>query len=505
MAGTAVLGWLRLSVVLIAIGCTHAAQVTFDSGAVLHSLPATFLSFTIDAGQLFPGVFWNHSKAIDFRNPVLVSLTSALAPALLRVGGTDADRLFYDMSNPSISLQEAPPPPPAGYKYTLTQSSVKELFNFSNATGVSVVFGLNGGPGPRSNGVWQSSNARQLVSYACSRFRSNLAGFQLGNEPNLYLANFDFVLHGEQLVRDFRTLRNLLVELNCSAQISGPDIAEQILPEVLSKLPPTMDDFLSAGGAEVVDAVTYHWYPLDGRESSKWIDPWYATQQRAMSLQTLKRGEVLAQKIRSTVANKAPTWTGETALAAFGGQADTSQAWPGVLFWADAIGVSALNGQHAIIRQTLCGARYGLLDPQSGCTRPNPDYWVMLLWKQLMGSDVLRATSDDSRVRVYASIRADQVPALMLINTANSTIDVQLDLTVNGTRAKPLDGQRLQLYLLSHYIGEGLRTQRTTLNGEELRLQDNDNLPVVSPVATSSGKIVLTPFSVAFVLAKGAL
>jgi len=200
-------------------------SVVFNSSSAEHVVPSTFLSFTIDAGQLFEGVFWNYSSAINFDDEVLLNLTSALAPAVLRVSGTDADRLFYNMSINETNTRATPPP---GFTYTLTKGRVSELFQFAQKANVEIAFGLNAGPGPRkgsSSNEWSADNAAELVRFSQENFSEVVTTWELGNEPNLYLANFRFVLTDRQLVSDLKTLRDMLKEHHPSARVVGPDLA----------------------------------------------------------------------------------------------------------------------------------------------------------------------------------------------------------------------------------------------------------------------------------------
>lgn len=318
--------------------------------SVRHIVPATFASFTVDAGQLFEGVFWNNSHEINFSDPTLHTLTSALAPSLLRVGGTDADRIFYNMSDPSNVTSWAPPP---GYVHTLPRGRAKALLQFTHSTGNKLVFGLNG-VGPRVSGKWTSENAEEFVRFVCDEFPSTVHTWELGNEPNLWPVNFKFLVHSAQLVEDFTTLQQMLRNYaNCTAtKLAGPDVALQLVPGVMEHLTPSIEAFVKAGGGAVVDALTYHWYPLDGLETGKRVDPYYATPARATALKALTKGEELGKRM---AALGSVVWTGETALAAFGGQALVSQTWAGVMYWADALGVAAAQGHEAVIRQTLWG------------------------------------------------------------------------------------------------------------------------------------------------------
>ncbi len=69
-------------------------------------IPSTYLSFALDSGQAAGAHFWNPDSEAeeteinylpyDFNRPLLHTLAAELAPAILRVGGTEADRLYYE-------------------------------------------------------------------------------------------------------------------------------------------------------------------------------------------------------------------------------------------------------------------------------------------------------------------------------------------------------------------------------------------------------------------------
>lgn len=337
-----------------------------------------------------------------------------------------------------------------------------------------------------------------LVRYSEAAWPGLITAYELGNEPNLYAANFGFVLLPHQLVEDLHALRAMLRrDSPSSPQIVGPDLALQLVPGVLQELPPSLEGFIKAGGTEAVDVVSYHWYPLDGLEAGRRLDPLYSTVDRAASLRTLERGAAVAATVRRLVGEQTPIWTGETALASFGGQAETSQTWAGVAFWADAIGQAAMQGQAGIVRQTLCGARYGLLDPQRGCRFANPDYWVTLLWKRLMGRRVMAANSQAPSLRAYAHScvgeEANQL-CLMVINTANATGQVHLEAATVGKHSG------IGAFVLSS-AGD-VQSQRTRLNGVEIAV-GTGGLPPLRPVAVAAGgQIALPPHAVAFLVVK---
>ena len=86
----------------------------------------------------------------------------------------------------------------------------------------------------------------------------------------------------------------------------------------------------------------------------------------------------------------------------------------------DELGLMARHGQELVVRQTLCGGDYGMIDDQGMV--PRPDYWNSLLWKRLMGERVYHVEPSEenhSQLRVYAHAtpgKQDRSLTLLAIN-----------------------------------------------------------------------------------------
>ena len=107
--------------------------------AVAATTSSHYVSVNIDASQM---------ARVPYSDTRLRTLASNLGGrGYLRVGGTDADATYYDMTG-SPTAQVLPP----GYKYTFTAANMDDLCTFSQATGMQVVFGLNAGKGTCANG-----------------------------------------------------------------------------------------------------------------------------------------------------------------------------------------------------------------------------------------------------------------------------------------------------------------------------------------------------------------
>ena len=83
--------------------------------------------------------------------------------------------------------------------------------------------------------------------------------------------------------------------------------------------------------------------------------------------------------------------------------------------WLDQLGISAVHGIDVVMRMSFYHGKYALVDKH---LNPNPDYWLSVLYKRLVGSKVLGVevmnsdlyspdkmtlnNSNNGRVRVYA-------------------------------------------------------------------------------------------------------
>ncbi|XP_055955925.1 heparanase-like, partial [Patella vulgata] len=82
---------------------------------------------------------------------------------------------------------------------------------------------------------------------------------------------------------------------------------------------------------------------------------------------------------------------GETSSCYDGGAVNISDRYAAGFMWLDKMGLSALHGLQTILRQSFYGVyvRYSLLDVN---LNPNPDYWLTVLYKRLVGSPVFNVT-----------------------------------------------------------------------------------------------------------------
>jgi hypothetical protein len=178
-----------------------------------------------------------------------------------------------------------------------------------------------------------------------------------------------------------------------------------------------------------------------------------------------------------------PIWVTETADAACGGNPWAS-TFLDTFRYLDQLGRLAKGGINVVIHNTLDASDYGLLDEKT--LTPRPNYWAALLWRRLMGTTVFESgVPIREGLHLYAhSLRGHpRGVALLAINnsrTQSTTIDL------------PVESERFTL------TTRKLQDRHVQLNGQELKLGPNDELPSLSGKRISAGRMEFPPASITF-------
>lgn len=483
---------------------TFDLEVEIDLSRPVNSVSDHFLSFALDTSQVVGGLWWDpkaeHSETssgsvkapvFDFSRAELDRLVGALSPAYLRIGGSEADKVFYDME--SSGDLEIPP----GFESLLTREQWDAANDFVIRNKLRMMFTLNAGPGTRTyRGDWLPDNAIDLLKY------TQTAGYaidvwELGNEMNVF-----FSVHGVgehvptgQYSKDARLARLMIDKYAPNSRFAGQgSCVWPILGEPLNFFFGYLPEYLQLTG-ELLDLVTWHYYPQQSRRG--WFAVRRAYPYRMLDPKNLDDVVYWGEKVtefRDLFAADKPIWLGETGNAQFGGEPGVSDAYIGGLWWLDQLGLLARMGHEVVVRQTLTGSNYGLLDETD--LSPRPDYWNSLLWKRLMGQQVydIRANGTNvENVRLYAHAQAgknkDSVTVLL----------INLDPIRGATFSFPqYCGEEFTIF---QFQTADVLGGEVILNGEILALDQQGRLPVIPGKVEMLGedtKIIAPPLSYSF-------
>jgi heparanase 1 len=501
----------------------------------LHELDERFLSVAIDTSQLVGGHWWSQTGRVevgrgaqrtapfDFARPELLQLARALAPAYLRIGGTEADHLFYAFDGQAPGAR-----PPRGYELSLEPARWDALQAFASAAGFDLFFTLNAGPGPRAGGdAWQPDNAEALLRHARDAGH-RVSVFELGNEVNGYwfIHGIRHQIDGARYSEDLATARQLVKRYFPEARLAGPgNLFWPIIGEPMSSVFGLLQGYLQhdaeahAGGS--ADIVSWHYYPQQSRRCP--IATRRASPQRLLDpayLDEMARWGQSITGLRDRHAPHAEVWLGETGNAQCGGEPGVSDRFVAGLWWLDQLALAARGGQRVVIRQTLIGSDYGLLDADT--YRPNPDYYNSLLWKKLMGARVLgvNESGDNPYLRVYAHCTprlsggvsgADdpsggQAVTVLALNThPDRAAHFTLDLGPSSAERSSIDAERLTIQAERYDLSApALDSREVSLNGRPLELAGGAPPELHGELVTLDDQpLALAPASYAFLVLQG--
>jgi hypothetical protein len=422
---------------------------------------------------------------VDLSNARLRKLAAALGPAYVRVSGTWANTTYFP------DADAVPAQPPAGFGSILTRQQWKGVVDFSHAADANIVTSFAMGVGTRNaEGDWTPDQASLFLAYTKS-VGGSVAAAEFMNEPTLAAlegapAAYDAKAYG----RDFNAFITFARQAAPKMLILGPGsvgetsdswaIEYGLIPMLKTR------DLLQAANSPV-DLFSYHHY---GASSIRCAGLSFGgtTAEAALSEDWLNRTDktlAFYRALREEFQPGKPIWLTETADAACGGN-----PWGGTFLdtfrYLDQLGRLAKQGVQVVIHNTLEASDYGLLEEHS--FTPKPNYWGALLWRRLMGTNVLECgVPIRAGLHVYAHSRRG-VPggvAMLVINTDKAS---SRNLTI------PLASVRYTLTATSSNLWD----KRVQLNGQELKLGFNDELPPLVGLPVPAGEVAFAPGTITF-------
>ena len=568
---------LSLATSLLALATPPASTLTLrvDPTTPLHVTRRSFLGVNIDSASLY--------YDLDFNNPGLGRVAAAIGRTRsdpsqdprtdLRIGGSTAESVvFGNATTPANNV-------PVSAEYLRT------MFYFATMSNMDVVFDLNCMNQRIRNTTthedlgWNSTNAEALLTFIASRpaMRRALRAVQLGNEPGHWLSENPGAPTAAQHGADFRSLRALLDRIfHPYAKDAPPPIIQG--PDVcfgLGHMGPTGFDkcsnltyfktLLNSAG-DAIKEVTVHSYALANNIHNKSESECNTVSQllnfslfEATMTTTLRdwRTAQLAEAPNATIV------LSETATAGDGGCANLSNTFASSFIYMNLLRLASSLGYSRVYRQDLVGwsgistaSSYALAgDPgwTNGSLSANPDLFVTMLWKQLVGVQVLKSSfstipseeeeeEEDSYVRKHVRIHAAcaggdytsiNTVTVAFVNAGGSRVELHLDEDATSGLtpiSNPRDGPFMWSLTSGNYAPNGsssftdnhdddddhdhhldwIASRRVRLNGDLLPNDASSNtstkfgvLPppiVVSDLGADGKTLTLAAYSVGFIV-----
>lgn len=399
-------------IILFLLFCITSAaytiyNVTCNLGsAIINTTSDMFISFNLDYYQIYNGINIESSR--------LEYLTKQLSPAIVRVGGTDGDFVYFDIGDEK-GCNNLPKP---GYddgeywNYTcLSMDKFDTFISWSKKTNTKIVWSLPVGyplyPNVSSLS-WNSTNSKQFLQYLKSQnyTSKDIYGFGIGNEINYG----DPFINATWQANAFKQLNNILTEIygtsNHGFKLIGPDPhSSTVRPQTLtnSSMFRYIEDFFQQT-CDFLYAGDYHVY-INLVNSSDYITP------NGLNLQNYESGRIMndinydtecMKKVLNNIhigeigpMNHEIEWKYQDMI---------NKYWDG-FWWLDSIGFASKIGQKVAQRWRLYSqnntVKYNKNLIGDGYI-PNPDYYTSYLFKYIMGINVLDIESNNEYLRVYS-------------------------------------------------------------------------------------------------------
>ncbi|WP_461491453.1 hypothetical protein [Pontibacter sp. HJ8] len=451
---------------------------------MMDSLPPLAAVSTYDVSQKNEQLY-RKLEPINLADRRLRNLAKGLAPAYVRVSGTWANATYFQ-DNDQPAMAKAP----EGFVNVLTRSQWKGVIDFLKATDGKLAMSFAVSNGVRdAQGVWTPKEAQKISDYTKS-LGGEIAAAELFNEPTMPTAGgeIDKDYGASDFAKDVAVFNAWAKKAVPNMLTLGPGSVGEGVPgvsfEELGVKVLTTEEMMSAEPKPVFDVFTYHFY---GAASMRMIrsGPFSIKAENALDSAWLQRTDLSADYyigLRDKYLPGKPIWITETGQAAGGGD-PYAATYLDCFRYLYQMGSLAKKGLKVIMHNTLAASEYSLIDQDTHL--PKPNYWAALLWQRLMGTEVYEAGAGAAGVYMFAhNWKGHQGGiTLLVINTNKAATPVTI----------PSNAEQYTL------TSAELQDTTVQLNGQELKLGANDELPIFKGQAVKAGNVDLPATSITFI------
>lgn len=451
---------------------------------LMDSLPTSEAAATYDVSQKNEKMYRQLSP-INLADKRLMNLAKGLAPAYVRVSGTWANAIYFQ-DNDEPRMAKAP----SGFVNVLTRDQWKGVINFIKATDSKLVTSFTVSNGVRDdNGVWTPKEAQKIADYTKS-LGGAIAAAELFNEPTMPTAGGEMNknYNGSNFAKDVAAYTAWARKEVPGMLLLGPGSVGEGIPGVSFAMGGmkilSTDSMMLADPKPVFGVFSYHYY---GAASIRMMQsgPFSIKAENALSDFWLRRTDTVAdyyKGLRDKYNPGKPVWITETAEAAAGGD-PFAATFLDCFRYLYQLGSLAKKDIKVIMHNTLAASEYSLIDQDTHL--PKPNYWAAFLWSKLMGVNVYEGGKGRPGVYLFAhNMKGKQGGiTLLVINTNKDSVSIHI----------PSDAEQYTL------TSKELQGKTVMLNGKELQLGANDELPQITGDAMKVGEARLPATSISFI------
>ena len=497
-----------------------AKFVTLDPGKLtaLREMDERLVSYNVEMTEVTGGTFWKaYTEAqvdgteefpvikdwtnmgnlqqwynpIDTTNPRLIKLAKELGPAWVRVSGTWANKTYYDFDGKCNGKA------PEGFQNVLTKEQWLNLLDFVKAIGGKLLVSIANCPGIHTADEPMPFEQADLLLRTSKEYGVPISAAEFTNEPNLIaLSGLPQGYTAADHARDHDLFGAWLKENYPECLFVGPCTVGDIdmfgvgldgagggMAAGFQMV--TTEDLLGDYNSKM-DVFSYHYYNGVSERGAAMGGHW--PYQAILTEQYMGVAGHCARQYTSKRDKYVPggqMWVTESGDAGCGGNtwASTYADVPRTL---NELGDFSTVTDGVIFHNTLASSDYGFL--KHGTFEPRPNYFAVKLWNMLMGKVCYDSgIAKEEGAHVYCHSRKDGKEGcvyLVINNSWTETTTVQLP-------------KAAEVYALTG--NGGMRSRTMLLNGKELTLCENDELPALTGV-TAEESVTVAPGGCTFIV-----
>ena len=370
-------------------------RVTLEPARTLAVIPPDFMGLGYEISSVArPGL-------LSAQNSVYVQLVKTLgARGVIRVGGNTSDYSSYAATGQPLSSPEGK----AGS--VVNDEVLHELASFLDATGWTLIWGLNLGNGSLENAI---DEAKTVTAAA----KTNLLAFEIGNEPDLFPRHESHRHVGytyDDYLSEYRTYRNALRKAIPHIAFAGPDAADST--EWVAR-------FATDEGKDI-KLLTHHYY-REGQNPTSTLDKLLHTDP--------KLAPILAKLRAAAESSGVPYRICETNSFSGGGKPGVSDTLGAALWVLDfmfilaSAGCAGVNMETGVNQRGFISSYSPIGDDEQGHYWAAPEYYGMLAFAQSGAGLIIGSTIDAGNRNISAHVTqpAKDRTILTLINKEPSS------------------------------------------------------------------------------------
>eukprot|EP01038_Epipyxis_sp_PR26KG_P008537 gene8537-11539_t len=441
---------------------------------------------------------------INYGNAFFTQLTKNLfmgGSTELRLGGAGSSDFLFTRGNGCPSTVN-------GVTYTacVTAAQFDAVALYAKKIGAGLVYDFNIRQ-RLPDGSWDTTNTELLMDYMIEKGYA-LTGVELGNEMELFIRQYGADLSGYQAGQDMVKLKQLLQSPKYKGSIVDKPIygPQYCCDKSPNKNGQFIKDFTSQS-KDVLGGLTVQHYPIHVCEQVRYYQKAYWDSSDFLDLTS---GFMKAGAGSGRVPPFIMSEIGNAFAAGCPGLSDVFVAGFSYMYQ---LGITAKSNVVQLFRQDIYGGNYELVNVTNWWGTASfsiaPDYYVSILWKQLIGNRVLRSEyfdDPDFDVNVWCASGAwggtKGAPVLTYTSTRNIATNINTPFTVSNRVEYIYTSSAVQT---TASAPPSLFRKNIFLNGVLMSVKSDGSLPVFpfQGVKKTDTSITVPPYSFGFIVLEG--